>query len=319
MKKKILIVSSAGLISEKINELVKIHKNVDIKYCADDKSSVINNINGINAIINCPRNIFSNEILAKTKDTLEWVHIGGAGIEEYLFPEFLNSSVVLTNGKIIQGPEVSDHAIALLLNITRNLNYIAKNKISIMPRPIELRGKNALILGMGGIGSLIAEKLSSFGVNITAVDQKLIPMNSFINEFYYQQDIEKIISKADIVICAVPSTKSSNKIFSNNLFEKMKDGVIFINISRGKIVDTDALFRYLKKDKFLGVGLDVTDPEPLDMSHDLRKDVRVIITPHIAGLSEYNRNRALEVLHTNLKNYILNRPLINIVNKKLGH
>ncbi len=84
--KKILIVSSAGLISEKINELVKIHKNVDIKYCADDKSSVINNINGINAIINCPRNIFSNEILAKTKDTLEWVHIGGAGIEEYLFP-----------------------------------------------------------------------------------------------------------------------------------------------------------------------------------------------------------------------------------------
>ncbi len=57
MKKNILVVSSAGLISEQINELAKIHKNVDIKYCADDGSSVMNNINGINALINCPRNI----------------------------------------------------------------------------------------------------------------------------------------------------------------------------------------------------------------------------------------------------------------------
>ena len=319
MKKKILIVSSTGLISEEINEMAKIYEDLDIEYCADDESSVKNNIKGINALVNCPRKIFSNEILLEVKDTLEWVHIGGAGIEEYLFPEFVDSNIILTNGKIVQGPEVSDHAIALLLSITRNLNYIAKDKVSIMPRPIELRGKNALILGMGGIGSLIAEKLSSFGVNIIGVDEKLVPMNSFINEFYYLQDIEKIITKADIVISAVPSTNSTNKIFSNKLFEKMKNGVIFINISRGKIVDTDALLTHLKKDKFLGVGLDVTDPEPLEMSHGLRKDVRVIITPHIAGPSDYNRKRALEVLHTNLKNYILNYPLINIVNKKLGH
>ena len=73
----------------------------------------------------------------------------------------MESEVILTNGKIIQGPEVSDHAIALLLSITRNLNYIAKNKISDMPRPIELRGKTALILGMGGIG-IISRKIIVF-------------------------------------------------------------------------------------------------------------------------------------------------------------
>ena len=319
MKKKILIVSSKGLISDQINELVSKNSDIEIRYCADDVDSVKNNINGINALINCPRNIFSNDILAKIKSTLEWVHIGGAGIEEYLFPEFVESDVLLTNGKIIQGPEVSDHAIALILSITRNLNYVAKNEISNMPRPIELRSKTALILGMGGIGNLIAEKLSSFGVNIIGVDQKLVPMNSFIKEFYYQNDIEKVISKADIVVSAVPSTQSSNKIFSANLFKKMKDGVIFINISRGKIVDTDDLLQYLKKDKFLGIGIDVTDPEPLPETHELRNDVRVIITPHIAGPSDYNRKRALEVINKNLKSYILGQPLINIVNKKLGH
>ena len=319
MKKKILIVSSSGLVSEKITELAANNEDVEIIHCNDDEDSVKANISEINAMINCPRTIFSNEILSEIKSTLEWVHIGGAGIEEYLFPEFVESNVILTNGKIIQGPEVSDHAIALILSITRNLNYVAKNQVANMPRPIELRNKTALILGIGGIGSLIAEKLSSFGVNIIGVDQKLVPMNSFINEFYYQQDIEKIISKADIVISAVPSTESSNNIFSANLFKKMKDGVIFINISRGKIVNTDDLLIYLKNDKFLGVGLDVTSPEPLSMSHELRNDVRVIITPHIAGPSDYNRQRAIEVLNKNLKSYILGEPLINIVNKKLGH
>ena len=317
--KKILIVTSKGLISKQVDKFSKIYQNINIVHCSDDQNEVIQNINGIHALINCPRHIFTNEIFSKIKNTLEWVHIGGAGCEEYLFPEFIESDVTLTNGKIIQGPEVSDHAIALLLSISRNLNYIAKNKISDMPRPIELRGKTALILGMGGIGNLLAEKLSAFGMKIIAVDQKIIPMNSFIDEFYYQNDLDNVIINADVVISAIPSTYLSNKIFCANLFEKMKNGVIFINISRGKIVNTDDLVRYLKKNKFLGIGLDVTDPEPLPISHELRNDVRVIITPHIAGPSDYNRQRAVEVLHKNLNSYILDDPLINIVNKKLGH
>ena len=317
--KKILIITSKGLVSEQIAEFSNIDKNVKIINCSDDKNEVLKNINGINALINCPRHIFTNEIFSKIKNTLEWVHIGGAGCEEYLFTEFVESEVILTNGKIIQGPEVSDHAIALLLSITRNLNYIAKNKISDMPRPIELRGKTALILGMGGIGNLLAEKLSSFGMKIIGVDQKLIPMNSFIDKFYYQKDLENVIHDADIVISAIPSTHLSNKIFSANLFEKMKNGVIFINVSRGKIVNTEDLLKYLKKNKFLGVGLDVTEPEPLPISHELRNDIRVIITPHIAGPSDYNRQRAAEVLKKNLSSYILGYPLINIVDKKLGH
>jgi len=318
MTKKILIISSSGLASEKIQELENMFKDVNIVQCKDNLESLKNNIKEINALINCPRNIFSKEVFLEIKNTLEWVHIGGAGCEEYLFPEFVSSEVILTNGKIIQGPEVSDHAIALLLCITRNLNYILKNKTLVMPRPLELKNKKVLILGVGGIGSLIAEKLSAFGMYIIGIDQKLVPMNSFINEFYYQQDMESVINQADVVISAVPSTSISNKIFDNNLFGKMKDGVIFINISRGKIVDTNALLAFLKKDKFSGVGLDVTDPEPLDSEHGLRKDIRVVISPHIAGPSDQNRNRSLEILDKNIRNYILGHPLINIVDKKLG-
>ena len=99
----------------------------------------------------------------------------------------------------------------------------------------------------------------------------------------------------------------------------MKNGLIFINVSRGQIVDTKALTKFLIKGKFIGVGLDVSDPEPLPKNHILRRDLRVIISPHIAGPSDYNRMRSLEILKKNIKNYIHGHPLINIVNKKLGY
>ena len=99
----------------------------------------------------------------------------------------------------------------------------------------------------------------------------------------------------------------------------MKNHAYLINTSRGEIVNQEALTQALEMGFIGGVGLDVTSPEPLSMSHELRNDVRVIITPHIAGPSDYNRQRAIEVLNKNLKSYILGEPLINIVNKKLGH
>ena len=313
------MISSSDETSQKIDNLKKDYPHETILQCSDNIEDIQSNISNINALINCPRNLFTNDLFDEIKNSLDWVHIGGAGVEEYLFPEFVNSNVILTNGKIIQGPEVSDHAIALLLCITRNLNYVMRDKLSLMPRPIELRNKKVLILGIGGIGSLISEKLSSFGMYVIGVDQRLVPMNSYINEFYYQQDLKNIVKNVDVVISAVPSTNASNKIFSDEIFNKMKDGVIFINVSRGKVVDTEALAAYLKKGKFLGIGLDVTDPEPLDSGHVLRNDIRVVITPHIAGPSDHNRNRSLQILDKNLRNYLLNLPLINIVDKKLEY
>lgn len=319
MKKKILIVTSRGLDKNSLRFLQKQYFSLaEIVFCEDISKEIELNITGCNALINCPRNLFSKKLIYKTLNTLEWVHIGGAGCEEYLFSEFVNSKIILTNGKIVQGPEVSDHAIALILSISRNLNYVLKNKISNMPRPIELRKKTALIAGIGGIGSLIAEKLSSFGMEIIGVDLKLIPMNSFINKFYYSKNIKKVINSADLVISALPYTADTHHFFNSSLLNKMKKNVIFINVSRGKVVDTDALVKFVEKDSFYGIGLDVTDPEPLPKDHILRKNIKIIISPHIAGPSDFNRERALNILKTNLNNYILNLPLINIVDKKLG-
>ena len=102
---------------------------------------------------------------------MKWVHIGGAGVETFLFSEFVNSHIILTSGKLLQGPSVADHAIALLLAISRNLHlHIRKENLKNIKRPIELRGKTCGILGIGGIGFLVAERLKSFGMRIFGFD-----------------------------------------------------------------------------------------------------------------------------------------------------
>ena len=99
----------------------------------------------------------------------------------------------------------------------------------------------------------------------------------------------------------------------------MKKQSIFINISRGKLVDTTALLNKKIIEKLWGIGLDVTDPEPLSADHSLRKKENVIITDHTAGLSDFNRLRAYDLILTNMKRYSKKEKLFNIVDKINGY
>ena len=99
----------------------------------------------------------------------------------------------------------------------------------------------------------------------------------------------------------------------------MRENAYFVNVSRGALVDTGALLATLEKGGLAGVGLDVTDPEPLPDDHPLRRFDRVVITPHIAGLSDWNRERSFDLIRHNVSLFVAGRPLCNVVNKKLGY
>ena len=96
----------------------------------------------------------------------------------------------------------------------------------------------------------------------------------------------------------------------------MKKQSIFINVSRGKLVKTDDLLKNNIFEKFRGIGLDVTEPEPLTKNHKLKKAQNVFITPHIAGLSDQNRERGFNLIKLNLHRYLNNLELLNVVNKQ---
>ena len=99
----------------------------------------------------------------------------------------------------------------------------------------------------------------------------------------------------------------------------MKEDAFFINVSRGKLVKTEDLVTVLQEGRLRGVGLDVTDPEPLPERHPLKSMDNVLITPHIAGPSDHNRRRSFELIRANIERFLGGSPLINVVNKELGY
>ncbi len=287
------------------------------------RENIDSEISKADALISADRAVLDEVLTAdllRKAGKLRWVHATGAGIEHYLIPELVQSPIVFTNGKILQGPGVSDHALALLLTLTRNLHLtIAKDQDVITPRPIELRGKVAVVVGCGGIGMLIVEKLAAFGMKVFAVNNENIPYLTMLQKVYMPEQLLKILPLADVVICAAPLTKQSKGIFGPAEFAVMKDTAYFINVSRGGLVQTEALLAALKNGKFRGVGLDVTDPEPLPDDNPLHSFRNVVISPHLAGMSDNNFTRRYENIMLNIDRFIHDQPLINIVDKERGY
>jgi phosphoglycerate dehydrogenase-like enzyme len=261
--------------------------------------------------------LFVPEVLEQCT-SLRWVHASSAGIDRYL-DQLKNISFALTCGKIIQGPNVADHGMALLLALTRRIPWLIRGAgKSQVPRPTELFGKRALIIGLGGIGMCLAERCAAFGMKVDTVTEDLMPMVSFINDVYMPDQLLKALPKADVVLIAAPKTLATTNMINEEAFSVMKETAYLINVSRGSIVDLNALVKTLEAGHLEAVGLDVTNPEPLPEDHPLRSFDRVLITPHAAGVTT-DHVRRFDLIQMNIRRFISNKPLINVVDKALGY
>jgi phosphoglycerate dehydrogenase-like enzyme len=245
-------------------------------------------------------------------------------VENFLFPEFQRSDVVLTNCKILMGPEIADHAFALLLSLTRGLNRAIPGRAGGELRredfhPIELRGKTAVVVGVGGIGSQIAQRAQAFGMTVIGVDPKDMPLNPYVSRMVYPEEIDSVLPLADVVFISAPLTPKSQGMIGPRQFELMKKSAYFVAVSRGKVYNTDALVKALDSRRLAGAGLDVTNPEPLPREHALWKFENVVITPHIAGQSDNVNTRQLELFKENVARFVSGRPLVNVVDKQKGY
>jgi len=261
--------------------------------------------------------VFSNPETIEKCSSLKWVHVSSAGIDDY--SSYLdNVDFTFTCGKVIQGPNVGDHGMALLLALTRRLAWYIKGVAKQdAPRPTELRNKRALVIGSGGIGLTIAERCSAFGMKIDLVTELMPPLVSFVDRIFYGDQLMDALPDADVVFSALPETARTYHLLDAEAFAAMKKSAYFINISRGTVVDIDGLTGALEAGRFEGVGLDVTDPEPLPDDHPIRKFDRVLITPHAAGMST-TVERRFELIHANIRRFLSGNPLINVVDKSLG-
>lgn len=265
-----------------------------------------------------------NPELFRAAKKLQWVHIYSAGVERYRFPEFITSQVTLTNGKIIQGPEIADHAFSLLLALTRDLHRVIPNRTKEDfqrgdYKAIELRDKTALIIGVGGIGTQIAQRANGFGMKVIGVDPKDMPLSTHVGKMVHPNRLDSVIPQADVIFIAAPHTPESEGMVGPKQFELMKKGAYFIAVSRGALYNTEALVKALDERRLSGAGLDVTNPEPLPPGHPLWKFENVIITPHVATVSDGVGARHNDLILENVARFAKGEPLRNVVDKQKGY
>jgi phosphoglycerate dehydrogenase-like enzyme len=269
---------------------------------------------------------FISPAIIRAGKSLRWLQQPSAGVEHLIeIPELLESDIVLTNMQRAYGPEIADQAIGYLLCFTRSLTHFVRTQSkeewrSNGPDVVldELSGKTLLVIALGGIGTEIARRAAAFGMRVLATDPKVLERPPFVEELHRPDAFPSLLPRADVVASAVPLTRETRKMIGAGQFAMMKPGVILINVSRGGVVDTNALVEALDSKRVAAAGLDVTDPEPLPKGHPLWSR-NVIITPHSAGQSPGGDRRRHEYFRENLRRFAAGEMLLNVVDKKVGY
>jgi len=311
------IMMRSGLPDSYRDKLLKISKQIQL----EENMQAIGEVNAWHGPI-------SKEQFTKAPN-LQWVHSSSAGVENYLFPELVESNVILTNSKGCFAPCMAEHVFGLLFTLTRNIGVQNRNMLqgkwqgATMDSVFELKGMTMGIVGLGGIGCQVARRARAMDMRVLAVD--IVPkykeqIGDICDEVRLVQDggLSWLLPNSDVIVMSAPHTKVSEGMIGAEQFGMMKKGAFFINICRGKLVKTPALLDALKSGRIAGAGLDVTDPEPLPSDHELWKLPNVIITAHMSGRSQFNPPRLAEVFVENVYRYVNDFPMLNIVNKEMG-
>jgi phosphoglycerate dehydrogenase-like enzyme len=261
----------------------------------------------------------------KKAKKLTWVHAITSGADSYLFPEMVESEVMLSGDKGLVGSHLADHTFALLLSLTRRLARAVqdaphswKNRVAYRAEEFELEGCTMGVVGFGGTGRHIARRAAAFGMKVIAVDCDPVPPSPEVKEVWGSDRLDELLRTSDVVASGLPLTKDTHHLFNARTFGLMKPTALFVNVTRGEIFDPDALMAAIKNGKLAGAGLDTAPEEPLPSDHPLWTTPNVIMTPHTAGASQFRIPRNLERFCRNIELYRAGKPLEGQINKRRG-
>ncbi len=263
----------------------------------------------------------SPALLAEAKK-LKWMQMTWAGVDA--IDSFVPRDLLLTNASGAFGPVISEYVMASLLSLARLLpTYIRQQTWQRQSRELTLEGKRALILGAGDIGGCVARRLRAFDVYNVGVRRVRRALPENFDEMVTLAELDEELPKADLVICSLPATAQTKGLLDERRLRLMKDSAILVNVGRGDLIDTKALEKVLAEGHLFGVGLDVTDPEPLPDDSPLWKMNNVVITPHTSGLGfgaiSQTQVRVATICAENLRRYLAGEPVKNVVDRAAGY
>jgi D-2-hydroxyacid dehydrogenase (NADP+) len=316
MPKKIkVLVYDEGLPETLIQQIARVSDGVEVTIAKND-AAALKAVSDAEVVYGK----FSRELFFAAKK-LRWVQSKGAGVDFLLFPEFIDSDVVLTNAPI-HGTQIAEMIVAMMLVFMKHLHTFMRYKAERKWQkhvPDDLAGKTVGILGLGTIGTETARKAKCLGMKVIALKKHPAPKPKYVDELLGSEGLDWLMRQSDFVAVTVPLTKETHHLIGEEQLRIMKPSAYVINTSRGAVIDTEALIRALKKGWIAGAGLDVFKQEPLQEDSELWKLDNVVMTPHVAGGTPRYDELAIGVFCDNLIRYVENKPLKNIVDKKAGY
>jgi D-2-hydroxyacid dehydrogenase (NADP+) len=259
---------------------------------------------------------------------LKWIHGAYVGVDKFLFPELLKTTVLLTSSRGMHGDTVSDHAMAMILAFAKGLvpGWSCKLQrkwcqVEVMRQRFEPQEKLLGIVGFGTIGQTLARKAKAFGMKVMATKNRVKKGEKikYVDRLLPKERFRDFLCQADFVVLTVPLTKETHHMIGEDELACMKESAILINVARGGVVNEKALIDALLKKKIAGAGLDVFEEEPLSRDSKLWELENVIITPHVAGSRRDYFRKVGEIFRINLNRYLNKKPLLNLFDRKLGY
>jgi phosphoglycerate dehydrogenase-like enzyme len=279
---------------------------------------------------------------AKLAPNLKWVQHHYAGLDPTVgFTPVDRSDIIITTLSGAATSQIAEYVLTMLLAFGRQLPALsAQQKKAEWPKdrwerfkPRELRTSTVGIVGYGSIGRQIARLLREFGATVLATKNDAMhptdsgytpegmgdPGGDLVHRLYPAQAIKSMVKDCDFIVVCVPLTENTRGLINADVLAACNPTAYLIDVSRGGILDQPALIKALNEHKLAGAALDVFPEEPLPAKSPLWEMSNVIITPHIAGVSEHYDERAIALFAENLSRYIADLPLYNIFNPQRGY
>ena len=246
--------------------------------------------------------------LTREMKSLRVLQLLTAGYEHVL--QYVPDGITVCNAAGVHNSSTAELALTLTLSSLRGIPDFVRAQDDgrwVHADYPALADKTVLILGYGSIGESIEERLIPFEVNLIRVASRARP-----NGVHGVDELPELLPQADVVIVITPLTQATRHLVDGRFLASMRDGALLVNVSRGGVVDTDALLTELQSGR-LRAALDVTDPEPLPSDHPLWSASGVLISPHVGGNSSAFLPRAARLVRTQVAKFAAGEPVDSVV------
>jgi phosphoglycerate dehydrogenase-like enzyme len=261
---------------------------------------------------------------------LRWVHSAAAGARASLFPEMRESEVTLTNSAGIYAEPLAEWAMAAMLHFARGFDVAARGKrerrwpydeMAAFGHPQrEVADSTIGIVGYGGIGRAIGRRAKALGTRVLAVRSRAgddVP--EWADEAFGPEGLAEVLGRSHYTVLSLPETSSTTGLIGAPELGWMRPDSVLLNLSRGGIVDEEALVDALRSGRIRGAALDVFREEPLPSDSPLWTLDNVLITPHTGAISPRFWERETDLMVRNIGHYLAGGRMENLVDKTRGY